>query len=101
MISTGLTQAEVTNLIQLKLKALRDALTSVAELYGWTSGITPTDLSSASTYSVSDASGVMAAIADANALASYYNTGEPPLSYPQAVSSYTYGASQRAVIGPQ
>lgn len=101
MIDPKLSQAQVVQLVQQKLSALREALNEVKDLYGWTSGITPTDFATASGYTLTDAGSVMAAIADANALASYYNTGEPPGSYPQAAAAYIYGASQRAVIGPQ
>jgi hypothetical protein len=48
-----------------------------------------------------DADAILSALADANALSSYYNTGLPPGTYPQPGSAYVYGASQRIVLGPR
>lgn len=106
MINTGLTQAEVTNLIQSRLIAARNALRDIAELYKWTSGITATDLSTASTYSSTDATTVLSAIADMNAVETIVNTGAPGAAYPQLTvpsgqTAYIFGQSMRQVIGPQ
>lgn len=97
-ISTGLTQAEVTNLIQQRLLAVRNALNAAAELYKWTSGLAVTDLEAASTYSATDAPGVLSAVADANALSVLANTGAAPSSYP---ANYQFLNSIVQVIGPQ
>lgn len=100
-ISTQLTPAEVNNLIQQRLIALRSAINGVSDLYGWTSGLAAADLAAASGYSAGDAPTVLSAVADAHALAQIYSTGQPPGTYPQAASAYIYATSQRQVIGPQ
>lgn len=100
MFTTGLTQAQTLASIQAKLKALRDALGDIEDLYGWSSGIAATDLEADLQFNDADAQSILSAIADANALAQVYNTGNPPSSYPQASSVYVYSATQRQVIGP-
>lgn len=86
--------------VQQRLVALRSALMNAQELFGWSSSVTQADLVSAG-FSSADASTLLSAIADANALASIYATGVPPATYPQPASAYVYAASQRQVIGPQ
>lgn len=98
MIATGLSQSQVQNLVQQRLIALRNALDDVQKLYGWTSGLSPADLSTASGWSTGDATGVQAAVADANGLAIIAQTGTDPRN-PGA--NYVYLASIRGVVGPQ
>ena len=100
MFATGLTQAQTLASIQGKLINLRNALSEVSELYGWTSGLAQADMEAAAGLSAGDASTALSAVADANALAQVYATGQPPGTYPQASSAYPYAASQRQVIGP-
>lgn len=100
MFTTGLTQAQVLASIQAKLLNLRNALADVQDLYGWSSGLAVSDLEGIG-FDASDAQEILSAIADANALADIYTTGQPPASYPQAASAYVYATSQRQVIGPQ
>jgi len=99
MFVTGLTQPQLLANVQTKLLQLRNALESAADLQAWASGIAATDLE-ALNFTASDAAALLSAIADAGALASIYNTGLPPGTYPQPASAYVYGASQRNVIGP-
>lgn len=90
----------VAGSVQQKLIALRNALVSVQELYGWSSGVSAADLEAIG-FSAADANALLSAVADANALAQIYTTGQPPNTYPQAASAYVYASSQRQVIGPQ
>lgn len=86
--------------VQRKLIVLRDALDDVQQLAGWASGVSGSDLQAIG-FSASDATTLLSAIADANALAQIYETGLPPNTYPQPASAYVYAGSQRQVIGPQ
>jgi hypothetical protein len=86
--------------VQARLIALREALHAVADLYGWSSGVSAADLEAIG-FSAADAGTLLSAISDANALAQIYATGQPPASYPQAAQAYVYAASQRQVTGPQ
>lgn len=98
-ISPGLPTAQVTGLIQQKLIAVREALRDVNELYKWTSGLAATDLSAVSTYSATDAPGVLAAVKDANELAQLYSNALTAAidGYPVG---YILGTSIAQVIGP-
>lgn len=100
MFTAGIDEAQVLSLVQGKLVTLRNALEAVADLHGWSSGIAASDLVSLG-FSQADANTLLAAIADANAVAQIYSTGLPPSTYPQPGSAYVYAASQRQVIGPQ
>jgi hypothetical protein len=88
-----------------KLVALRAALRDVNDLYAWTSSASLADLEAVPPAGpgliAADATMILTGLADANALWQFYATGLPPASYPQPPSAYVYGASQRAVIGPQ
>jgi len=99
MFTSGVTQAQILATTQARLVQLRNALEGAADLQGWASGIAATDLE-ALNFTAADAAALLSAIADAGALASIYNTGLPPGTYPQPASAYVYGASQRNVIGP-
>ena len=103
MFTTGLSQAQILSSIQAKLINLRNAIGDAENLHTWSSGIAASDLEAIG-FSPSDASALLSAIADANAMAQIYRTGQPPGvgqgGYPQASSSYVYAASQSQVIGP-
>lgn len=100
MFTTGQTQANVLASVQSKLVALRSALDAVAQEYKWSSGVAVSDLVALG-FTTADANSILSAVADSNALADYYNSGHPTQgSYPQPTSSYIFGASAAAVIGP-
>lgn len=98
-IFSPVTQAVVTQRVQAKLGALRDALNDVADEYKWTSGVSANDLVAIG-FSSADANAILSAVADAHAVALIYETGLPPATYPQPASAYPYEASQAAVLGP-
>lgn len=100
-IETGISQAQCLSNILVKLIALRNALRDTKDLYAWSSAIAPADMATATGYTTADATALQTAIADAHALALYYDTGIPPGTYPQPASGYAYGASQRLVINSQ
>ena len=97
--ATALNQAVRT------LIALRAAVNMAEDLYKWTSGISADELTAAPPNGLgmtqATADGLLSSAADAHALAEYYNTGVPPISYPQPNETYVYGASQRRLIGPR
>jgi hypothetical protein len=92
-------QSIATNAIT-KLKNLRDALEGVNDFNEWLVTQTEAQLTALG-FSATDYSELTSALADANALYQFYDTGLPPSTYPQPASAYVYGASQRIVIGPQ
>lgn len=100
MFANGFTQGQMLNSIQGKLMDLRRALSAVQQLESWASGVAAADLEALG-FNNADAEMLLSAIADAAALATIYNTGLPPLTYPQPATDYVYGASQAQVIGPQ
>jgi hypothetical protein len=85
--------------VTAKLKALQAALDNITDLYGWSSTVAAGDLENLGMNST-DASTLLSACADANAVAQIYETGLPPSSYPQPASAYVYAATQRQVMGP-
>jgi hypothetical protein len=101
MYVTGISQTQCLSTIQGQLKALRDALHTIEELYAWSSGLSQADMEAATGNSPADALVTMSAIADAFAIRQIYNTGQAPANYPQVVNPYPFANSQREVIGPQ
>jgi hypothetical protein len=95
----GITQSVVTNNAQQKLANLRNALDDCEGMYLWLSAYSSTDLVNMG-FSSGDATDILTAFADANALYQIYSTGLPPGTYPQPSSAYVYAASQRVIIGP-
>jgi hypothetical protein len=93
-------QGQVAANVQTRLMALRSALEGIEELYGWFAGIGASDLETLG-FNSDDASSLLSAVNDANALAQIYSTGLPPSTYPQPPEAYVYANSQRIVIGPQ
>jgi hypothetical protein len=96
----SLTGQQVAALITQRLTALRNAVDSINDLYGWTSGIALADLEGLG-LSAAWAGNLLSAAADAHALALIYSTGLPPGTYPQPSSAYVYAASQQQVMGPR
>lgn len=100
MFTTGQTQQYVLASVQSKLTALRSALDAVAQEYKWSSGVAASDLVTLG-FTEADASAILSAVADANALSDYWNVGHPTQgSYPQPQSDYVFGQSAANVIGP-
>jgi hypothetical protein len=96
--ASNLTTGVVANGVTQVLVNLRNALDAAADLYQWSSGIAAADLESLG-FSADDASDILGAIADANAVNQIYTTGQPPSSYPQASSAYIYEESQARIWG--
>lgn len=97
-----LSQGQLVTNAQARLQALRDALVNAQQFYLWLSAYAASDLETAPlNLAAADATALLTAFADANALADIYETGLPPGTYPQPASAYVYAASMRAVIGPQ
>lgn len=101
MFATGINTQQVVARIQAKLMTLRNSLEDARDLQKWAAAVTQEDIEMAAGLSAEDAATLLSAIADASALADFYDTGLPPSTYPQPASAYVYGQSQRAVIGPQ
>lgn len=99
--TTGLTPAQVQSLIQNAMAAHRNALRTLQDLYGWSSGLAVADMETAAGVSEADATTYLSAIADGNAEANTHFTGTPGGSYPAPSSDYIYAATQNQVIGPQ
>ncbi len=91
--------------VQTTLLGIRNAMDAAEDLYKWSSAVSAADLTAAPPdgpgMRQEDAEALLSACADAHALADYYNVGVPPATYPQPALGYTYGASQRRVIGPR
>lgn len=94
---SSVTEVEILQQAQNALLNLRRALQQCADLYAFTSGVPTADLEALG-FTPADTAAVLSGIADANALASLYETGSLPDSY---TLPYVFGASQRVVIGPQ
>lgn len=102
MILSSITAAQILQQAQTVLLNLRRSAEAAADLEGWLSGISLSDLTNAGVgFSEGDAQAILTAVADANAIAQIYRTGLPPGSYPQPAQAYVYAASQQIVIGPQ
>lgn len=99
IFAAGITQAYVTNNVQNKLSALRNALEGVENFYLWLASYALGDLTGLG-FSTNDGQLILNGFADANALHQIYTTGQAPGSYPQVTSPYTYATSQRLIIGP-
>ena len=93
----GITQAQVTGVAVSRLQALRAALQDCQDMNEWLAGLSVTDLGNLG-FSSSDAGTLKSAFADAGALWQLYDQGTLPGTY---TLPYTFGASQRLVLGPQ
>jgi hypothetical protein len=99
--ASALNSGQINQRVVAILLNVRVALQQAADLQGWAAGVSLADLE-ASGFSPADSAALLSAIADAGAVAQFYNTGLPPSTYPQpAGAPYVYAASQRQVIGPQ
>jgi hypothetical protein len=89
----------------LALTQFRNGINAVEDAYKWSSGVSEADLMAQPPdglgMSQANADALLSALADAHAVAEYFNTGLPPGTYPQPPSGYVYGASVRRVIGPR
>ena len=92
----------IINQVQQALVQIRAAMAIAEALYGWSSGVALSDLTTPPPNGPgipqADAQAILSACADANGLALLYNTGTDPRN-PGA--GYVYGASQKIVIGPR
>lgn len=97
----GITEAYIVNNAQAKLRALRQAIHDVQDLYSWVSGLAAADLEAAPiNMDAPSATALLSALADANAIGQIYLTGQAPGTYPQVTGPYVYAASQRVIMGP-
>jgi hypothetical protein len=72
----------------------------VADSYKSTSGIAAADLVTLG-FTSADASAILSAVADANAMNDYWTQGHPVSgNYPQPASNYVFGTSAAQVLGP-
>ena len=92
--------AQLTGTVVADLLELRTVLGRLRERFRWTSSVALADIEGLGIDPVT-AQSILTAVADANAFAQLYDTGMPPAAYPQPPTAYVYGASQRALIGPQ
>jgi hypothetical protein len=104
----GMTAQALINHVAQRLLAHREALTKMAELYKWSSGVSSADLTAQPPagpgLAQPDADAILSAIADARAEYLIHTTGQAPATYPQVPTSapgpYIYETSQNRVIGP-
>lgn len=97
----GITEQYIVNNAQSKLSALRNALIQCEQFNQWLIANAQADLEAAPiSMDTASTSALFSAFADAHALYQIYTTGLPPATYPQPTSAYTYGTSQRVIIGP-
>lgn len=92
----GITQAQVISSATARLQALRGALDDCQDMNEWLQGLSVTDLGNLG-FSSTDAATLKSAFADAGALWQLYDQGTLASGY---TLPYTFGASQRQVLGP-
>jgi len=88
---------QVIALAQSRLLALLRALNDIDDFYKWLSAQLDADLVTGIGFSVTDLGMVRSAVADAHAFVQLYEAGTLPGTY---TLPYTFGASQRLVLGP-
>ena len=88
---------QITALTQQRLTALRDALNGVDQLYQWLIAQSDGDLTTGIGFDTDMLSAERSAMADAHAFVQLYLLGTLPGTY---TLPYTFGNSQRRVIGP-
>jgi hypothetical protein len=93
----GITSTQVTGIAVARLQALRRALEDCQDMNQWLAGLSQADLTNIG-FAAGDANTLKSAFADAGALQQLYDLGTLPGTY---TLPYTFGASQRAVLGPQ
>ena len=98
----GIDQAQVQSMATARLQAHRDALAECEKMNAWLAGVSVTELSDLG-FSGPAAQALKTAFADAGAEWQLYGRGDPdtdgtlPAGY---TLPYTFGASQRIVLGP-
>lgn len=99
----GTNGPQVIATAQNALTALRSALEDCDNIHKWLAAYAATDLEAAPiNLDAASASAILSAFADASALYQLYTTGalvSPPSGY-TTPGTYSFGASQRVVIGP-
>ncbi len=99
-INTVITPAGILANVQGNLKQLRNSLYVAGEHKLWLAAYAQTDFTGAPvSLPTQDVSDMFTAVADADAMRLFFLTGQPPPSYPQAVSAYIYAASVGRVVG--
>lgn len=93
-----LSPAQIIALTQQRLTALRDSLNAVDQLYEWLVAQPDADLVTGLGMDAGDLSAVRSAMADAHAFWQLYTSGTIANTY--TIPGYTFGNSQRRVIGP-
>jgi hypothetical protein len=106
MFQAGNTAPTITNNVQKVLTNLRNALSDCHEMQLWSAGVSMADLIAAGfapdpedDTTSPDAQDIKDALADADAFALIFNTGQAPAGYPQVTGPYIYGNSIRNIIG--
>jgi hypothetical protein len=92
----SITQAAVVSSAVTRLQALRRALDDCQDMNQWLAGQSQADLTTIG-FAGADANSLKSAFADAGALQQLYSQGTLPGTY---TLPYTFGASQRQVLGP-
>ena len=99
----GTNTSQVVALAQNALTALRSALVDCHNIRQWLAAYAAADLVAAPvSLDSTSANALLSAFADADALYQLYTTGaltSPPSGY-TTPGTYSFGASQRVVIGP-
>ena len=99
----GTNTSQVVATAQNALTVLRNALVDCHNFRQWLAAYSAADLEAAPvSLDATSASAILSAFADANALYQLYNTNaltSPPSGY-TTPGTYSFGASQRTVIGP-
>ncbi len=92
----GITVVSVMSSASARLQALRRALQDCQDMNEWLAGMAEADLTNIG-FAAGDADTLKSAFADAGALWQLYDQGTLPGSY---TLPYTFGTSQRQVLGP-
>jgi hypothetical protein len=87
---------QIVQLAQARLLALLRALNDIDDFYKWLSAQADLDLTGIG-FSATDLGTLRSAVADAHALVQLFESGTLPGTY---TLPYTFGASQRLVLGP-
>lgn len=99
MFTTGQTKENVLATVISNLTQLRSALARVQQENQWAAGVQASDLVTLG-FTEADATVILGACADADALAGYWNTGTPPPQYPQPATDYAYNTFAKQLLGP-
>jgi len=99
LFTTGQTKENVLATVISNLTALRSALARVQQENQWAAGVQVSDLVALG-FTSADATVILGACADSDALAAYWNTGAPPAQYPQPASDYAFNTFAKQLLGP-